>query len=230
MFLVDMEQGRIIADEELKQQIATEHPYAEWLSDNLVSLEDLPPGPRVHEPDHETVRLRQREFGYTTEDLRILMAPMAKEGNEAIGSMGNDAALAVLSDKPQLLYNYFKQLFAQVTNPPVDGIREELIMSMETTIGAEYNLLEPTPRSARQIKLKSPILKNDELDKLRQLDGTGPGNFKSATIQTLYPVKEGQAGLERALEKVFAEATAAVQDGCDFIILSDRGVCQESAA
>ncbi len=223
MFLVDMEQGRIIADEELKKQIATEHPYAEWLSDNLVSLEDLPPGPRVHEPDHETVRLRQREFGYTTEDLRILMAPMAKEGNEAIGSMGNDAALAVLSDKPQLLYHYFKQLFAQVTNPPVDGIREELIMSMETTIGAEYNLLEPTPRSARQIKLKSPILKNDELDKLRQLDGKGPGSFKSETLPILFPVHEGAKGLERAMAALCRHASRMVASGHDFIILSDRG-------
>ncbi len=223
MFLVDMEQGRIIADEELKKQIATEHPYAEWLSDNLVSLEHLPPGPRVHEPDHETVRLRQREFGYTTEDLRILMAPMAKEGNEAIGSMGNDAALAVLSDKPQLLYNYFKQLFAQVTNPPVDGIREELIMSMETTIGSEYNLLEPTPRSARQIKLKSPILKNDELDKLRQLDGSGPGNFKSVTLPILFPVHEGAKGLEKAMSALCRHASRLVASGHDFIILSDRG-------
>jgi glutamate synthase (NADPH/NADH) large chain len=223
MFLVDMEQGRIIADEELKKEIATEHPYAEWLGDNLVSLEQLPPGPRVHEPDHETVRLRQRAFGYTTEDLRILMAPMAKEGNEAIGSMGNDAALAVLSDKPQLLYNYFKQLFAQVTNPPVDGIREELIMSMETTIGAEYNLLEPTPRSARQIKLKSPILKNDELDKLRQLDGRGPGNFKSVTLPILFPVHEGAKGLEKAMTALCRHASRMVASGHDFIILSDRG-------
>ncbi len=200
MFLVDMEQGRIIADEELKKQIATAHPYDEWLRDNLVSLEQLPPGPVVHEPDHETVLLRQQAFGYTSEDLKILMAPMARDGNEAIGSMGNDAALAVLSDRPQLLYNYFKQLFAQVTNPPVDCIREEIIMSMETTIGAEYNLLEPTPRSARQIKLKSPILNNDELDKLRQLDGKGPGGFKSVTLPILFPVKEGAAGLEKAMD------------------------------
>src|SRR5205085_5082380 len=145
-------------DDELKHQIATEKPYAHWLRDNLVTLEDLPDGPVVHQADHKTVMVRQQAFGYTTEDLKILMAPMAAEGNEAIGSMGNDAALAVLSDRPQLLYNYFKQLFAQVTNPPVDAIREELIMSMETTIGAEQNLLQPKPKSARQIKLKSPIL------------------------------------------------------------------------
>jgi glutamate synthase (NADPH/NADH) large chain len=223
MFLVDMEQGRIIADEELKMEIATEHPYANWLRENIVTLEQLPPGPVVHEPDHETVRLRQRVFGYTTEDLRILMAPMAQEGNEAIGSMGNDAALAVLSDRPQLLYNYFKQLFAQVTNPPVDGIREELIMAMETTIGAEYNLLEPTPRSARQIKLKSPILKNDELDKLRQLDGKGPGNFKSVTLPILFPVHEGEKGLEKAMHALCRHASQMVASGHDFIILSDRG-------
>src|SRR6266540_3758416 len=142
MFLVDLEQGRIIADEELKTQIANEHPYAEWLDDNLTELEDLPEAPAPHEPDHETVLQRQQAFGYTVEDVRILMAPMAQDGTEAIGSMGNDAALAVLSDKPQLLYNYFKQLFAQVTNPPVDCIREECIMSMETTIGSEYNMLE----------------------------------------------------------------------------------------
>ena len=115
------------------------------------------------------------------------MAPMAADGVEAVGSMGNDAALAVLSDRPQLLYNYFKQLFAQVTNPPVDGIREELIMSMETTIGSEGNLLAPTPRSARQVELKSPILNNDELDKVRRLDGKGPGQFKSATLSILFP-------------------------------------------
>jgi glutamate synthase (NADPH/NADH) large chain len=223
MFLVDMEQGRIIADDELKKQIATEHHYDEWLRDNLVSLEQLPPGPRVHEPDHETVRLRQRVFGYTSEDLKIIMAPMAQDGAEATGSMGNDAALAVLSDKPQLLYNYFKQLFAQVTNPPVDGIREEIIMAMETTIGAEYNLLEPTPRSARQIKLKTPILKNDELDKLRQLDGKGPGNFKSVTLPILFPVQEGEKGLEKAMYALCRHASQMVASGHDFIVLSDRG-------
>jgi glutamate synthase (NADPH/NADH) large chain len=223
MFLVDLEQGRIIADEELKKKIATEHHYDEWLRDNLVSLEQLPPGPRVHEPDHDTVRLRQRVFGYTSEDLKILMAPMAQDGAEAIGSMGNDAALAVLSDKPQLLYNYFKQLFAQVTNPPVDGIREEIIMAMETTIGAEYNLLQPSPRSARQIKLKTPILKNDELDKLRQLDGKGPGNFKSVTLPILYPVPEGEKGLEKAMHALCRHASQMVASGHDFLILSDRG-------
>src|SRR5262249_5866499 len=170
MFLIDLQQGRIIADEELKHRIANEHPYADWLRDNIVALEELP-GRDEPESEHDSLQIlrQQQAVGYTTEDLKILLAPRALEANEAIGSMGNDPALAVLSDRPQLLYNYFKQLFAQVTNPPVDCIREEIIMSMETTIGAEFNLLEPTPRSARQIKLASPILFNDELEKLRRL-------------------------------------------------------------
>jgi glutamate synthase (NADPH) large chain len=229
MFLVDVEQGRIIDDAELKQKIAGAQPYAEWLRDNLTSLEQLPPGPVAHEPEHETVLLRQRAFGYTTEDLRILMAPMAQSAVEAVGSMGNDAPLAVLSDRPQLLYNYFKQLFAQVTNPPVDAIREEIIMSMDTTIGAEANLLEPTPRSARQIKLHSPILNNDELDKLRQLDGTGPGQFKSVTLEILYPVKEGEAGMERALAALCRQVSHAIARGHDFVILSDRALDRNNA-
>src|SRR5207249_9365998 len=188
--------------EEIKQKIASEHPYARWLQTHLVSLADLPPGPVAHEPDHDTVLQRQQLFGYTNEDLRILLAPMASDGTEAIGSMGNDAALAVLSDKPQLLYNYFKQLFAQVTNPPVDCIREEIIMSMDTTIGREFNLLNPTPQSARQITLKSPILLNNELDKLRQIEMTTNGRYKSVTIPILYHPKEGATGLERQLQAI----------------------------
>jgi glutamate synthase (ferredoxin) len=229
MFLVDIEQGRIIADEELKRDITTEKPYATWLRENLVSLEQLPAGPVIHEPDHKTVLLRQQAFGYTTEDLKILVAPMAADGNEAVGSMGNDAALAVLSERPQLLYNYFKQLFAQVTNPPVDGIREEIIMSMETTIGVEGNLLDPTPRSARQITLKSPILKNHELDKLRHLQGTGIHGFKSTTLSILFKIREGAAGLERTMEDLCRQASAAVADGNDFLILSDRGIDRDNA-
>jgi glutamate synthase (ferredoxin) len=229
MFLVDLEQGRIIADDELKQRIASEKPYAQWLEDNLVSLEDVPAGPVAHEPDHDTVLLRQQAFGYTTEDLKILMAPMAAEGNEAIGSMGNDAALAVLSDRPQLLYSYFRQLFAQVTNPPVDAIREELIMSMDTTIGREYNLLEPTPRSARQIKLKSPILQNDELDKLRQIESIWGGRFKSLTLPIVFPARDGADGLERALAALCRHASAAIARGYEFIILSDRALDRNNA-
>ncbi len=152
IFLVDTAQGRIIADEEIKRELASAEPYAEWLSANMVRLEDLPHAPLLPSPDHETVLNRQRTFGYTLEDLRILLAPMATGGEEAIGSMGTDTALAVLSDRPRLLYDYFTQLFAQVTNPPLDAIREELVTSMGGTIGPEGNLLEPTPRSARRRK------------------------------------------------------------------------------
>jgi glutamate synthase (ferredoxin) len=230
MFLVDLEQGRIIRDEELKRRIVSEKPYSDWLRENLISLEDLPEGPSPHEPDHERVLQRQHAFGYTSEDLKILMAPMGGEGNEAVGSMGNDAALAVLSDRPQLLYNYFKQLFAQVTNPPVDCIREEIIMSMETTIGAEGNLLDALPRGTRQIKLASPILKNDELDKLRQLDGSGPGLFRSVTLPITFPIKDGAKGLERSLTALCKQANAAINTGHDFIILSDRAMNRTDAA
>jgi glutamate synthase (ferredoxin) len=240
MFLIDLEQGRIIEDDELKRDISTARPYARWLSDNLVSLGQLPPpnppglsrgslGPGSAEPDHDAVLLREQVFGYTTEDLKILLPPMALEGNEAVGSMGNDAALAVLSDRPQLLYGYFKQLFAQVTNPPVDCIREEVIMSMGTTIGAEANLLAPTPRSARQIKLASPILTVEQLDKLRALDGKGRGGFRSVTLPILFPVKEGAEGLGRAMTELCARVSQAVQGGHDFIILSDRGVDRDNA-
>jgi glutamate synthase (NADPH) large chain len=229
MFLVDVAEGRIIADEELKQKIATEKPYGEWVRDNLVPLEDLPEVPPPHMPDHKTVLQRQQAFGYTSEDLKILMGPMAADGNEAVGSMGNDAALAVLSERPQLLYNYFKQLFAQVTNPPVDSIREDIIMSMETTIGPEYNLLEPTPRSACQIKIKTPILRNEELDKLRQLEGTSGGRFKSLMLPILYRVEGGAKGLEKALGTLCRQASTAIRTGYEFIILSDRAVDADHA-
>jgi glutamate synthase (ferredoxin) len=229
MFLVDLEQGRIIADEEIKQKIATELPYAKWLEENIVSLEDLPEAPAPHEPEHETVLLRQQAFGYSVEDQRILLAPMANDGNEAVGSMGNDAALAVLSDRPQLLYNYFKQLFAQVTNPPVDCIREEIIMSMDTTVGREYNLLHPTPESARQIKLKSPIMLNDELDKLRQIEGTTRGRYKSVTLPILFNPREGAAGLERELRALRRQASTAIATGTEYIILSDRAIDKNHA-
>ncbi len=229
MFLVDMEQGRIIADEELKQRIANEHPYADWLREYGLSMEQLPPGAPVEEPDHETLLVRQQAFGYTSEDLKILLPPMATDGNEAIGSMGNDAALAVLSDRPQLLYNYFKQLFAQVTNPPVDCIREEIIMSMATTIGAEFNLLKPRPESARQIELASPIVRNDELEKLRCLNGEEPHGFKTVTLPILFPVNQGAFGLELAMDGLFRDVSAAVEAGYQFIILSDRGVDRDHA-
>jgi glutamate synthase (NADPH/NADH) large chain len=230
MFLVDLEEGRIIADEEIKRRVATEKPYGEWVKNNLVLFEDLPDPPHVYLPDHETVRLRQVAFGYSTEDLEMILAPMARDGTEPIGSMGNDAPLAVLSERPQLLYNYFKQLFAQVTNPPVDSIREELIMSVETSIGPERNLLQPTPESARQIELPSPILSNEELEKLRHLDGTGPGatgsykGFKTLTLPILFSVEEGGQALEKAIDELCRSASEAIADGYEFLILSDWGL------
>jgi len=231
MFLVDIEQGRIIDDGELKHEIASEHDYGLWLREHLAALEDLPDAPLEHEPDHTTVRLRQQAFGYTNEDLKILMGPMARDANEPVGSMGTDTPLAVLSDRPQLLYNYFQQLFAQVTNPPVDAIREELIMSVDTTIGPEQNLLRPAPASAHQIHLKSPILKNEELARLRQLDGSPRSRgFKSVTLPILYEVNEGGRGLERALDALRRQASEAIAAGDDIIILSDRGIDAEHAA
>ena len=230
MFLVDTEQGRIIADEEIKEQVATQRPYHRWLREHLTTLERLPEAPPAPAPDHRTVVQRQQAFGYTTEDLRLLMAPMAAEGNEAIGSMGTDTPLAVLSDRPQLLYNYFKQLFAQVTNPPVDAIREELIMSIQTSIGDEQNLLEPTPRSCRQIKLQSPMLKNEELEKLRQLNGDGRYGYKAITLPMLFRVHDGARGLERALDELCQKASRAIADGHDILILSDRGIDHDHAA
>jgi glutamate synthase (ferredoxin) len=157
MFLVNMEEGRIVADEEIKDKIATEHPYREWIDQHMVELATLKDAPQLPESDPKTVIQRQMAFGYTFEEVRLLLTPMARDGVEAIGAMGADTPLAVLSDRPKLLYDYFKQLFAQVTNPPIDSIREEIITSAETTIGAERNLLKPEPESCHLIELKTPI-------------------------------------------------------------------------
>ncbi len=227
MFLIDTEEGRIVADEELKKKISMEHPYRVWLNENLVSLEKLPDAPHVHEPDHKTVIMRQQAFGYTFEDLKIIMAPMGKDGVEPVGSMGTDTPLAVLSNRSQLLYNYFKQLFAQVTNPPIDCIREEIITSTETTIGPERNLLQPEPKSCRQIKLKSPILTNEEFEKLRHVNHP---DFKSVTIPILYKVGGSGKELEQTLEKIFEKASSAIKQGVNIIILSDRGIDKDHAA
>jgi glutamate synthase (NADPH/NADH) large chain len=226
IFLVDTARGRIIHDAELKNAFATEHSYREWLSRKLVPLEELPAPAHVHQTDFDTVLQRQQVFGYTHEDLRILMAPMAVKGEEPVGSMGNDAAPAALSNRPRLLYDYFKQLFAQVTNPPLDAIREQLVTQMSTTIGPERNLLRPGPESCRQIRLKMPILDNEELAKIRHLDLP---RLKSVTLSMLFPVAEGGTGLSRALEDLFRKASRAVAEGFSFIILSDRGVDRDHA-
>jgi glutamate synthase (ferredoxin) len=225
MFLVDTAQGRIIGDEEIKKEISTAQPYGAWLKENMIGLGALPKPPVVIEPDHETVRKRQEAFGYTTEDMKVLVAPMATDGVEPTGSMGTDTPLAVLSNRPQLLFNYFKQLFAQVTNPPVDAIREEIIMAVDTAIGPEGNLLEPTPESARQIELASPVLRNEELEKLRNLgkDPAQSHGFKAITIPTLYDVKAGGRGLKAGLDELRRLASQAITDGHNIIIISDRG-------
>jgi glutamate synthase (ferredoxin) len=224
MFLVDTSQGRIVGDEEIKKEISSAHPYGQWLKDNMITMGDLPKPPVVIEPDHETVRRRQEAFGYTTEDMKVLVGPMATDGVEATGSMGTDTPLAVLSNRPQLLFNYFKQLFAQVTNPPVDAIREEIIMAVDTSIGPEGNLLEPTPESARQIELASPVLRNEELEKLRNLSGkNGSHGFKSVTLPMLYDVKAGGRGLEAGIAELRRAASQAIADGHNIIIISDRG-------
>ena len=227
IFLVDTAQGRIIDDDEIKREVAEAHPYADWLAQHLIGIEDLPAASHVPLPDHQTILKRQIAFGYTEEDLRLLLGPMATSGEEPIGSMGTDTPLAVLSARPRLLYDYFKQLFAQVTNPPLDAIREELVTSMASTIGPEGNLLRPEPRSCRQIKIKYPIIDNDQLAKLRYI--TLP-DFKSVTLSTLFPVAQGSAGLERALDDLRDQATRAIQAGFTTLILSDRGVDAAQAA
>ncbi|MEO7299130.1 MAG: glutamate synthase large subunit, partial [Verrucomicrobiota bacterium] len=226
MFLIDTNEGRIVADEEIKNRNAKKHPYREWLDKYMLELAEVPDAPHLPEPDHDTVLQRQQAFGYTFEDLRILMAPMARDGVEAVGSMGTDTPLAVLSDKPQALFNYFKQLFAQVTNPPIDCIREEIVTSAETTIGSERNLLNPEPESCHLIELKSPILTNEEFAKLKYINQTG---FKSITLPILFDVKSGEAGLAKAMDEICAKASAAIKDGVNILILSDRGIDKENA-
>ena len=221
MFLVNMEEGRIVSDEEIKHQVATEKPYGQWLDAHRLLLKNMPEPPHVHEPDHDTVLQRQKAFGYTFEDQRVILGPTARDGVQPLGSMGTDTPLAVLSDRPQLLFNYFKQLFAQVTNPPIDPIREEIITSTETRLGSESNLLNPRPESCRIIELEHPILTNEQLEQLRHIQRDG---FNPITISVLFSPAEGPAGLEKAMDRLFAEADAAIETGKNILILSDRGV------
>ena len=226
MFLVDTAQGRIISDEEIKTELAAEHPYAQWLEAEQFHLDDLPQGPYIRMPHHRVV-LRQQAFGYTYEELNLLVAPMARTGVEALGSMGTDTPIAVLSARPRMLFDYFQQLFAQVTNPPLDAIREEVVTSISATLGPERDLLNPTPESCHQILLPQPILRNHELAKLVNLDpddevhGYKHG-MRSAVISCLYPVAKGGEGLRRALDDIREEASRAIADGARILILSDR--------
>ncbi len=228
MLLVDTGQGRIIDDAELKSAIAGEHDYALWLRDNQVDLEQLPAGAAPPRLDAGARERQQRAFGYTFEDLRMILEPMTRNAIEPVGSMGNDAPPAALSDAPKLLYHYFRQLFAQVTNPPIDAIREELVTSAVITLGAEGNLLQARPESCRQVRLQSPVLSAEELERLRALDGYA-GTHRAVTLAALFaPAGRGRA-LRAALDDLCARADAAIAAGATILILSDRGVDAERA-
>ena len=224
IFLVDTAEGRIVSDDEIKDTLAASEPWGRYLGAHLIQLRDLPEPPAVIGPDHETVLRRQETFGYTLEDVRMIVGPRAATGAEPIGSMGADIPLAVLSERPQALYDYFKQLFAQVTNPPIDADREAIVMAIDRTIGPEGNLLEPSPESARQVKLPTPVLLNVEIEKVRALDG-GPAarGFRAITLPMLFRVQEGGAGLRRALEGLRRQTSEAIAEGHNIVILSDRG-------
>ncbi|MEK7689420.1 MAG: glutamate synthase central domain-containing protein, partial [Bdellovibrionota bacterium] len=226
MFLVDTERGCIVDDEKIKKQIAGLKPYRTWVTEHGVSLNELPDPLNVPQPDHATLRQRQQAFGYTIEELKMVITPMVVTGEEPISSMGNDTPLAVLSERPQLLFKYFRQLFAQVTNPPIDPIREHLVMSLVTSIGPKPNLLSETPEVWRRIKAQQPILTNADLEKIRRLADPA---FKSATIPMLFRVADGTSGLRKGVIAMCREATRAIRAGYKFLILSDRVVNQEWA-
>jgi glutamate synthase domain-containing protein 2/glutamate synthase domain-containing protein 1/glutamate synthase domain-containing protein 3 len=228
IFFVDLELGRIVEDEEIKARYAAKHPYREWVESNRVVVDDLPRAEAAseHRSNPELHRTLQQVFGYTSEDLKFLIAPMAAEGKWAIGSMGNDEALACLSDRPRMLYHYFKQLFAQVTNPAMDSINEGTVMSLYSTLGAEKNLLEETPEHARMLRATRPILTNDELERIRQIALPG---FAARTLPTLFKIGDAGDGLRGALEALCNDAAQAVRDGVNLLVLSDRGVTPELA-
>jgi len=229
MFLVDVEQGRIIEDDEIKNELASAAPYGDWLHAGLVKLSDLPAREHIIYP-HASVVRRQRAFGYTEEELRIIVAPMARNGAEPLGSMGTDTPIAALSDKPRLLFDYFAQLFAQVTNPPLDAIREELVTSLGATIGPEHNLLDPGPQSCRQISLDFPVIDNDELAKIIHVnvDGDHPG-FQSHVVRGLFPAAGGGEALRERIDEIRTEVSEAIANGAHIIVLSDRDGDSEDA-
>jgi glutamate synthase domain-containing protein 2/glutamate synthase domain-containing protein 1/glutamate synthase domain-containing protein 3 len=220
LFLVDLQRGRIVEDGEVKHEVSTQRPYREWFQSSSVAFEELEPSEQVTISDQPLHR-RQRAFGFTQEDLRVLLAPMAREGAEPIGSMGNDISLAVLSDQAPPLFSYFKQLFAQVTNPPIDPIREEIVMSLETTLGSERNLFEETPEHAHKLVLDRPILLNRELETLRHVSHE---LFAARTIDITWPVAEGAEGMAAALARVCEQAHDAIAGGVNIIVLSDRSI------
>jgi len=222
MFLVDTDNGKIIEDEEIKDSLANEFPYQDWLHAGLLHLEQLPEREHIVHT-HSSVLRRQQTFGYTDEELKILLAPMAKSAAEPLGSMGTDTPIAVLSSRPRLIFDYFVQLFAQVTNPPLDAIREEIVTSLSSSVGEESNLLIATPAHTRQVVLPFPVIDNDELAKLLHInrDGDQPG-FAAQKFSGLYKVADGAAGLEKRIEEIFAEVDQAIENGVHLIVLSDR--------
>ncbi|MBU6216353.1 MAG: glutamate synthase subunit alpha, partial [Acidobacteria bacterium] len=219
MFLIDTSQGRIIDDAEIKAELARAHPYGAWLEEYLLEVDDLPEVQHVREPSADVVR-EQQTFGYTHEELKLLVEPMARTGAEAIGSMGTDTPLAVLSNRPRLLSDYFKQLFAQVTNPPLDAIREELVTSLGKVLGPEGNLLEPGPGSCHLLELPHPVIDNDTLDRILHIEEADP-HFRARTIRCLFPAFSGGDGLRRALDRIRREVSEAIEDGANIIVLSD---------
>ena len=229
MFLVDIEQGRIIEDGEIKDELANAAPYKQWLSDGMVKLSELPSREHIIYP-HSSVVRRQRAFGYTEEDLRILVTPMAKNGMEPLGSMGTDTPIAALSEKPRLIFDYFSQLFAQVTNPPLDAIREELVTSLGTSMGPEHNLLDPGPASCRQISLAFPVIDNDELAKIIHVNADGDyPELAAHVVRGLFSIADGADSLRDRLNEIKAEVSQAIKDGAHLIVLSDRDGDAENA-
>ncbi|MFO0939919.1 MAG: glutamate synthase large subunit [Pirellulales bacterium] len=226
IFLVDFEQGRMIPDEEVKHEFAAKRPYAQWLREQRITIEDLP---KRTAPGYNADSLfpRMQSFGYTSETMHFMLVPMILESRDPIGSMGNDSALACLSDKPRMIYDYFKQLFAQVTNPAIDSIREEVVMSLECYIGPEQNLLDVTPEHAHRLLIPHPILTNEDLAAIENMDHRG---WRSKKIDITYPRSEGKAGLRKALDRICAESEAAIDEGYSIVILSDRSVGQDRVA
>jgi glutamate synthase (NADPH/NADH) large chain len=223
MLLVDLDEGRLIPDEELKATLARSHPYKEWLERTQIVLEDLPPSGNGAPLSNLALLDRQQAFGYTQEDLKVLMTPMALQGEEPVGSMGNDTPISALSDKPKLLFTYFKQNFAQVTNPPIDPIREELVMSLVSIIGPRPNLFDLEGLShSKRLEVRQPILTDEDLEKIRSISEVGDGHFKSLTLDMTWPADRGAEGLEPALDAICAQAERAVREGINIIILSDR--------
>ena len=227
MFLVDMNEGRIIEDEEIKNSIVSKHPYRKWVNDNVIPLKDVQYTGNKTPNEKLDFETRLRIFGYTQEDLKTLILPMCTSGNEAIGSMGTDTPLAVLSTKPQLLFNYFKQLFAQVTNPPLDGIREEIVTDTGLGIGSDFNIFDIVPDHCKKLKINNPIISNEDLDKIKFIKNK---NFKTASVSALYDVIKGHNGIEEALDKMVKDVNSYVDQGYNIIIISDRGVSKDKGA